>query len=192
MDRCRSGSPAARDYQIYLMELLMGFLRILPDMSLERAGFDEDFDLISKAIFSHCPAIDEAEELFSALLIKLLTALQDSRRSAGQQLAAEAEAYLRQNYGQENISLDSLCLHLHVSPSYFSKIFKKETRKTFHQYLTELRMDRALSLLAQGDMRTAQVAQEVGLPDPSYFSYCFKKHFGYPPSRARGRAAEHS
>ncbi|NLD33347.1 MAG: helix-turn-helix transcriptional regulator, partial [Clostridiales bacterium] len=36
----------------------------------------------------------------------------------------------------------------------------------------------------------AQVAKEVGLPDPSYFSYCFKKHFGFPPSQARKGQAQ--
>ena len=100
-------------------------------------------------------------------------------------IADAAENYLKENYTRENLSLEDLCLHLHVSPSYFSAVFKKETKKTFHQYLTELRMDRALTLLSSGEMRTAQVAREVGLPDPSYFSYCFKKHFGFPPGQAR-------
>ena len=46
-------------------------------------------------------------------------------------------------------------------------------------------MDRALTLLSTTEMRTAEIAEKVGLPDPSYFSYCFKKYFGYPPSQAR-------
>ena len=93
--------------------------------------------------------------------------------------------YLQENFAQENLSLEELCLHLHISPSYFSMIFKKETKKTFHQYVTELRMDKALTLLSSTELKTAQIAQRVGLPDPSYFSYCFKKHFGFPPSQAR-------
>ena len=187
MARCREGSPAAKDYQIYLMELFMGLLRILLEMSLSRADFDEDFDLISRAVLSSRLSIGEAEEMFERLVLNLLNALQDSRQSAGQLLARQAEDYLKQHYMKENISIESLCLHLHVSPSHFSQVFKRETRKTFHQYLTELRMDRALTLLSQGELRTSQVAREVGLPDPSYFSYSFKKHFGYPPSQARGQ-----
>lgn len=185
MARCREGSPAAKDYQIYLMELFMGLLRILLEMSLSRADFDEDFDLISRAVLSSRLSIGEAGRMFEQLVLKLLAALQDSRRSAGQLLAEQAEDYLKENYARENLSIDDLCLHLHVSPSHFSQVFKRETRKTFHQYLTELRMNRALTLLASGELRTSQVAREVGLPDPSYFSYSFKKHFGYPPSQAR-------
>ncbi len=53
------------------------------------------------------------------------------------------------------------------------------------QYLTELRMDKAMSLLTGTEMKTVQIAQEVGIPDPSYFSYSFKKSFGLPPRHER-------
>lgn len=55
------------------------------------------------------------------------------------------------------------------------------------QYLTVLRMDRAMSLLTGTELKTVQIAQEVGIPDPSYFSYSFKKCFGISPSQARKR-----
>lgn len=190
LDRCRQGSPAPKAYQTYLMELFMGFLRIVPDMSLEREDYDADFDRISKAVFGACPAVDGARELFAGLLRRLVSGIDESRQSSSRLAAAQAEQYLAQHYMREDLSLEDLCLHLHLSSSYFSAIFKKETKKTFHQYLTELRMDRALTLLSAGDLRTAQVAKEVGLPDPSYFSYCFKKHFGFPPSQARKGQAQ--
>ena len=183
--RCRRGKPAIKAYQTYLMELLMGFLRIVPDMSLEREHFDEDFDRISGAVLGTVPSADEAGELFLTLMNKLMQSISESRKSSGRLISDAAESYLKENYTRENLSLEDLCLHLHVSPSYFSAVFKKETKRTFHQYLTELRMDKALTLLSSGEMRTAQVAREVGLPDPSYFSYCFKKHFGFPPGQAR-------
>lgn len=183
--RARGGKTAVTTYQTYMMELLMGFLRIVPSMSLEREHFDDDFERISGVILGNVPSADEVGALFSGLMDKLMVAISESRRSSGQLIAAEAEEYLKQNYMQESLSLEDLCLHLHVSPSYFSSVFKKETKKTFHQYLTGLRMDRALTLLSAGGLRTAQVAREVGLPDPSYFSYCFKKHFGFPPGQAR-------
>lgn len=186
--RCRQGLPAIKAYQTYLMELLMSFLRIVPDMSLEREHFDEDFDRISGAILGTAPPADEASELFMSLMDKLMRSISESRKSSGRLIADAAEGYLKENYMQESLSLEDLCLHLHVSPSYFSSVFKKETKKTFHQYLTELRMDKALTLLSGGALRTAQVAREVGLPDPSYFSYCFKKHFGFPPGQARKNA----
>ena len=187
MDRCRQGKPAARAYQTYLMELFMAFVRMVPEMSLDAKDYDEDFDGLTKAIFRRALPVDEAETFFLKLLSRQADATRDSRRASGLQLSNAAMAFLRENYEKDDLSLEALCQHLHVSPSYFSSVFKKETRKTFHQVLTELRMDRAMQLLSQSDLPTARVAQAVGLPDPSYFSYCFKKHFGFSPSRARKR-----
>lgn len=185
---CRQQVPEARAYQTYLMELFMGFWRVLADMGLERADFNEDFDHISKSILTSVPAVEEAQATFTALLNKLISSIDEGRQSAGRLLADRAQQYLTDNFHREDLSLEDLCLHLHVSTSYFSAVFKRETKKTFHQALTALRMDTALHLLSQGRLRTSQVAGKVGLPDPSYFSYCFKKHFGFPPSQARGRA----
>lgn len=188
LNRCREGVPDTRAYQTYLMELFMGFWRVLPDMQLERTAYDEDFDRINASILSGIVTVDEVQATFMALLDKLVGSIDEGRQTAGKQLADRAEQYLQENYHREDLAMEDLCLHLHVSTSYFSAVFKRETKKTFHQALTALRMDKALHLLSQGQLRTSQVAGEVGLPDPSYFSYCFKKHFGFPPSQARGRA----
>lgn len=192
INKCRKGQPAPKTYQTYLMELLMGFLRILPDMSLDRKLFDEEFDRISRAILGACIPVDDALDVFRRLLDKLILSIDEGRQTSGRLIASDAQQYLAEHYSRENLSLEDLCLYLHVSPSYFSSIFKKETKKTFHQYLTELRMDKALNLLSSSDIPTARVANEVGLPEPSYFSYCFKKHFGFSPSQARKRNGDAS
>ena len=46
-------------------------------------------------------------------------------------------------------------------------------------------MDRAMTLLIKGNLKTAQIAEMVGMGEASYFSYSFKKHFGISPSMAR-------
>ncbi len=185
MDACRSNTLGAKAYQAYLMEIFVTFVRIVPEMTLDRMDFSEGFDQFARKVFLNCPPVDEAERMLSQLMKTLVDAVLAGRKTAGLLLSNQAETYLLENYKDESLSLEALCRHLHISPSYFSAIFKKETKKTFHQYLTEIRMDNALKLLASGEMRTASVAQAVGIPDPSYFSFCFKKHFGYSPSSMR-------
>lgn len=187
MDAARRSPPSPRAWQAYLMEIVMCFLRIISEQALDDDEAGERLDALTMRIPRACPGVDEAHAELKAIIEALLRAMESHRQTSGRLLAAEAERYLQENYTREDASLEQLCLHLHISPSYFSMIFKKETKKTFHQYLTGLRMDKALALLSGGDMKVSEIAESVGLPDPSYFSYCFKKYYGYSPSRARSR-----
>lgn len=189
MEQCRSGRPNPRDWQAYLMEVFMCLMRVVSELALAREPLDDALDRLTQTVLRGCPSVDDAHDALLDFVTALMDAAEHQRTTTSRLLAGEAEQYLRQNYGQADMTLEKLCMHLHISPSYFSMVFKKETKRTFHQYLTELRMDRALTLLSSTELQTAQIAERVGLPDPSYFSYCFKKHFGYPPSRARGKAA---
>ena len=48
-------------------------------------------------------------------------------------------------------------------------------------------MRQAMTLLSGTDLKTASVAEAVGVPDPSYFSYVFKRIYGFSPSQVRRR-----
>jgi two-component system response regulator YesN len=89
--------------------------------------------------------------------------------------------YINDHYN-EPISLDSLADHVFCNKNYFSNIFKKEVGKSFVQYLTEVRMEKAKMLLDVGDFKTAEIAQMVGFASDSYFIRVFRRMEGYTPS----------
>jgi len=91
-----------------------------------------------------------------------------------------AAAYIRQNY-HENITLEQMAGKLFLSPSYFSRLFKKHIGEGFALFLTKIRLAHAQNLLLSGKLSVAQVAKQVGYYDPSYFSTVYKKHFGVSP-----------
>lgn len=74
---------------------------------------------------------------------------------------------------------------MHLSSTYFSTLFKRETGKSFIAYVTELRMEMAANMLTQTDEKTYLIAEKIGYTDPNYFSYVFKKHYGLTPSKYR-------
>ena len=84
--------------------------------------------------------------------------------------------------------MEKLCAVLHVSPAYFSTVFKRETEMSFVSYLTEVRLQNALNLLNTTDDKTYVIAGKVGYTEPNYFSYVFKKRFGVSPSKYRQSA----
>lgn len=101
-----------------------------------------------------------------------------------------AKDQIRKTYMSDEISLNTIAAEVGMSPSYFSSIFSKETGKTFVEYLTEIRMDRAKELLMCSSMKTSEIGYEVGYKDPHYFSYIFKKTQNCTPKEFRARGKE--
>ena len=97
----------------------------------------------------------------------------------------EAKSYINENYRNSELSVEALCSHLHLSPTYFSTLFKRETGMSFTAYVTEVRMSQAAHLLQSTGEKTYLIAEKTGYTDPNYFSYVFKRHFGMTPSKFR-------
>ena len=108
-----------------------------------------------------------------------------ARSRSTQSFVSKAKEYVRNNYRDETLSLDSICQVLGVSNSYFSTVFKKETGNSFTGYLTDYRMDQASKLLIETNEKSYIIARNVGYMDPNYFSYVFKRRFGVSPSKYR-------
>ena len=181
---CAASQPTPQSYRAYLLEILLTLIRAARDMNIE-------MDIIGGAnegmlrTLMRGPDVEKAEATLTGLTDRLCAQIQEGRAGASAQLVHQAEDYLAAHYAEEDLSVERLCRHLHISPSYFSALFKRERKVTFHQALTALRMDRAMTLLTSTEQRTSEVAAAVGIPDPSYFSYAFKHYFGVSPSQAR-------
>lgn len=96
-------------------------------------------------------------------------------------LIAAAKKEIENHYMTEEISLNTVAISVGMSPSYFSSIFSKEAGKTFVEYLTEVRIEKAKEFLMCSSMKTSEIGYEVGYKDPHYFSYIFKKVQGCSP-----------
>lgn len=88
--------------------------------------------------------------------------------------------YMANNY-QKNITLQELADYSQISPSYLGNIFKKVTGKSTIDYLIEIRINKAKSMLKDG-LTVSEAAKLVGFNDVYYFSKAFKKHEGVNPS----------
>ena len=85
--------------------------------------------------------------------------------------------YLEENFTDKELNLAFIAQHFGFSASYLSRKFKADTGKKFVEYLTDLRMKKAMDI-AKSNVKMYQAAAEVGIPDPNYFSRCFKKYTG--------------
>ena len=111
--------------------------------------------------------------------------LRKARNHTTKSLVLKAQAYVRNHYADDSLSLDDVCQALGVSNSYFSSMFKKEAGMSFISYLTDYRLERASRLLLETDEKSYVIGQKVGYVDPNYFSYVFKRRFGRSPLKYR-------
>ena len=129
-------------------------------------------------------------ENFAAWLIQVACrmneAMNQERDKTARKVILDAKQYILDHYTDPDLSVEMICRELHISPAYFSTMFKKETGQTYVAYLTEVRLNRAVELLNETDDKTYVIAKKVGYQEQNYFSYVFKKKFGVSPTRYRG------
>ena len=96
-------------------------------------------------------------------------------------------AYIREHYGDPDISVSEIAGHLGISESHLSHVFKKETGGTLLAWMTKYRVREAIRLLKEGRMKIYEVAEAAGYRDIAYFSSTFKRITGHSPSEYLGR-----
>lgn len=97
-------------------------------------------------------------------------------------LVQKIERYLSAHYA-EDVSLPGLSSELNYSASYLSRKYKELSGVTITEKLTEIRMEQACRLLVQDDsLKIYEIAEQVGISDPAYFTNTFMKYKGMSPS----------
>lgn len=85
----------------------------------------------------------------------------------------------------QKITLDETAAVANLSKEAFCRFFKLRTRKTFTQYLQQLRVNESQKLLQETDLGIAEIAFKVGFENLSYFNRCFKSSTGLTPNTWR-------
>ncbi len=86
-----------------------------------------------------------------------------------------------------DLSLKTQAAYLHVSASYLSTMFKKETGSSLTEFVNRKRIEYGIFLLNSTDLQIQTIARHCGIPDLNYFSKTFKKYIGLTPSEYRSQ-----
>ena len=96
-----------------------------------------------------------------------------------------AESYLEKHFWENSISLQEVADHLQVTSQHLSRLFRSSLNVTFIEYLTFLRVQKALELLKDSEKKIYEVAEEVGYSSQHYFCTAFKRVLHLSPQEYR-------
>ncbi len=82
---------------------------------------------------------------------------------------------------RDGITLEQIAARLNITPEYLGSLFNKEVGVNFSTYIKEFRIKKAKELLISKELKTYEVADKVGYPDPKYFCRVFKEATGFTP-----------
>ncbi|WP_409346217.1 response regulator [Paenibacillus sp. MBLB4367] len=124
-------------------------------------------------------------ELIREHLLGVMNELLTQRNWRKSHVVVKALTYIEAHYANPHLSLFDAAELIGLSHPYLSRLFKEEMGKTFVEYVTELRINKAREILGDPDFKVYEVAGAVGYTEYSYFVRVFKRVVGHSPSDYR-------
>lgn len=97
---------------------------------------------------------------------------------------------IAKQWGDSEFSLQLVAEQLHMSAPYLSRLFHQETGENFGASLARRRMQEAMRLLQNPNLRMYEIARKTGYTSQHYFSNAFKKALGISPAEYRRNILE--
>lgn len=173
---------------------------VLMDMYLTMLRFAKAAEIATDDIEEKCGRMNDllkdefsmeaARQYIADYLDALLTKRDSNKEKRFGISLQKAVTYIDENYCRDDLSLSGVAAIANISPNHFSVLFSQEMGMTFMEYLIGRRMKKAQELLMMTDMRSSEIAYEVGYKDPHYFSHTFKKNVGMTPKEYRARSGK--
>jgi len=176
-------------YSITLGDKLIIKYRLLELSALvSRAAIDGGIDveravLILNDYHKEVDKIDKIEELFSWAnqiveeFSNNVFTITDKKHLG---LVKSAREYIMDNFHRP-IDIEDIAQSLFISSSHLSRLFREELDCTVNNYLTRVRIEKAVELIKKPELSVEQVSRAVGIKSQSYFTKIFKEYIGVTP-----------
>ena len=96
-----------------------------------------------------------------------------------------AIALVNENYGDANMTLESIAESFYISKSQLSRLFKQLTGTSFSTYLKNIRLSKACELLVDTDITVDNIMKACGMRDATSFYKAFGEYTGLTPNQYR-------
>lgn len=128
-------------------------------------------------------SVAEIQALLYGYCVRCIEYLHVRRSDKTSALIAQIKQIIEQDY--KDVSLNSICDRIGLSPSYTSNLFSSIEKSTIKSYIIATKIRIAKTMLCDPSVRIYEVAEAVGYADTKYFSQMFRKQTGLSPEQYR-------
>lgn len=169
-------------YILYLSYLIIKKFNDLEAKGYEKIIFD------SNRYMSEIISLETLTEISEKVVnpLKIITdAVEQKRYRKKSCLAEKIRRIIESEYMDKSLCQDSVANKLNISRDYLGKIFREAYLKSFADYLTEVRLQKAVELLKNNKKSVAQIMDDIGWENKNYFYTTFKQKYGITTSEFR-------
>ncbi len=130
----------------------------------------------------------EMVDVYQNYLVEYLNIIQKTVANNDRKDIQKAMNYIEKHY-KENLTLNILAEEIHMNSYYFSSFFKKSAGENFKDYVNRVRIQHAVALIVSTNMKTYEIANEVGFSDARAFTEIFQRIYHETPSAYRKRVS---
>lgn len=130
-----------------------------------------------------CRTLEQFQSFFEQLLTRSAESIRH-KKTENDYITSFVTDYVNRNFGGD-LSLDVLAEKLNITGAYLSTYYKEKTGVNISDYVNTVRMNKAMELLKDTDLKVQDIAQLIGYYSIASFNRMFKKHTGFTPGEYR-------
>lgn len=170
-----------QEVEYFVLQLLNSLNRIIYEnqIKMDQSSFVQNFLILKKN-----SSLEAIEEVLKAFVGKIIDKVNSSRRNPEEGTIGNIIKYINEHY-MENLQLTELADRFDLNRFYIGQLFKQHTGKSFNDYTSEKKVEKAKELLITTEMSVKSVSEVLGFSYSDYFIKIFKKLEGITPGEYR-------
>lgn len=173
----KSSVSSKEQVRVFACNFIANILNVLIETKVKQEDVFEQSSQPFETIF-RLDTLPEMEKHIQSVSQRVIQSINSLQGKKAKKIIQDVRVYIDANYTASDLTLSDVAKRFYVNLSYLSRAFKEETGLPFIEYINRMRMENAIKLLKETDKKAYEIAEEIGINDPHYFSACFKKYTG--------------
>lgn len=174
---CYCSAVTVENLRLEAFDVLSACMHVLLELKIDGSSLWE----YPTQAYEQVSRIDNLVELKSyikSLITRVINKVHSINEKKANSLIMQICEYIQSNMSNSELSLSVVAKEFFISSSHLCRLFKQGTNQTFVEYLTKVRMESAVKILMETNLKVYEIGERIGINDSHYFSIIFKKYTG--------------